>query len=151
MRVLLVKDHDKLGRAGEVVTVKDGFARNLLIPAGVAVLADERNLRAVEAKRRAIQARVERERRAHQAQADRIAQLELVARVQVGEEDRMFGSVTSADLADLAAQAGVEIDRRQIKLDEPIKALGEYQVPVKLPSGVEAPLRVKVVKAEATP
>jgi large subunit ribosomal protein L9 len=148
MKVLLLQDYAKLGSAGQVVAVKDGYARNFLIPAGFASAADARNIKALEVRKRAAETRAIREVKTHKSLAARLAQLDLVARVQVGEEDRMFGAVTASDIAELIARQGVEVDRRIIALDEPIKALGVYSVPVKLHADVEAHIKVRVVKQE---
>ncbi|MBM3327564.1 MAG: 50S ribosomal protein L9 [Calditrichaeota bacterium] len=149
MRIVLKTEVDKLGKTGDIVTVKDGYARNYLIPAGLALLADERNLKALEAQRRQAETRALREMKTHQAVAQRMAKIELTATVQVGEEDRMFGAVTATDIAELLAAQGIEIDRRIIALEEPIKALGVYTVPIKLHAGVEAHIKIRVEKAEA--
>lgn len=148
MKIVLLSDVEKLGQAGDVVAVKDGFGRNFLIPTGKAMLADPRNLKMLEAQRRAASAKAERGMKSHRTFAQRLAKIEVTAKVYVGEEDRMFGAVTSSDIAELLAKQGVEIDRRWIALDEPIKALGIYTVPVKLHADVEAHIRVKVVKAD---
>lgn len=148
MKIVLLTDIDKLGEAGEIVTVKDGYARNYLIPTKMAVKADARNLRMLEAQRRAVEARTMSEMKTHKSMAARLAQLELIARVQVGEEDRMFGAVTSNDIAGMLAEKGIEIDRRIIDLSEPIKSLGVYTVSVKLHAGVNAVVKVRVEKAE---
>ncbi|MBM3328429.1 MAG: 50S ribosomal protein L9, partial [Calditrichaeota bacterium] len=118
------------------------------IPAGFALLASDRNLRSLEAQRKQAEAKSLREMKSHRAVAERIRREEVVATVQTGEEDRMFGAVTAADIAELLAAKGIEIDRRIIDLEEPIKALGVYTVPVKLHAGVEAHVRVRVIKAE---
>jgi large subunit ribosomal protein L9 len=149
MKILLLQDHPKLGQAGAIAVVKDGYARNFLIPAGLAALADPRRVKALEARRLAAENKALREVKSHRTMAASLAKLELTARVQVGEEDRMFGAVTSTDIAGLLALQGVEIDRRIIQLDEPIKALGIYTVPIKLHADVEAHVKIKVVKEES--
>jgi len=148
MKVVLLTDIDKLGQAGEMVTVKDGYARNFLIPIGMAVRADPSNLRRLEAQRKTAEARSLRELRTHKSLAVRLSKCEVTAKVQVGEEDRMFGAVTSGDIVDLLARQGIEIDRRIIDLPEPLKSLGVYSVPVKIHAEVEAHVKVKVVKEE---
>ncbi len=149
MRIVLKTDVEKLGRAGDIITVKDGYARNYLIPAGMAMIANERNLRALETQRKQAEAKALREMKTNWAIAQRISKVVLVAKVQVGEEDRMFGAVTAADIAELLSAEGIEIDRRLIALDEPIKSLGIYSVPIKLHSGVEAHIKIRVEKAES--
>jgi len=148
MKIVLLEDVSKLGNAGEVVAVKPGFGRNFLIPTGKAVLADPRNVKMLEAQRRTAAAKAEKAMKTHRTFAQRLAKVELTAKVQTGEGDRMFGAVTTADIAGLLANQGIEIDRRLIQLDEPIKALGVYTIPVKLHAEVEAIIRVKVVRVE---
>ena len=148
MKVVLLANIEKLGQTGEMVTVKDGYARNFLIPTGMAVEANPRNLKQLEAQRKAAEARALREMKTHQAHAVRLSRCSLTAKVKVGEEDKMFGAVTSADIAQLLAEQGIEIDRRIIDLTEPIKALGVYTVPIKIHTDVEAHVTVKVVKED---
>ncbi len=149
MKIVLVTDVEKLGSAGEVVTVKDGYARNLLIPAGMALKADPSNLRKLEAQQKSIENKMLREMKTHQAVAMRLSKTELTAKVQVGEEDRMFGAVTSVDIAALLQEKGIEIDRRIIDLPEPIKALGVYTVPVKIHADVTGQIKLRVIAADA--
>jgi len=148
MKIVLLEDVQKLGNAGEVVTVKDGYGRNFLVPTGKALIADSRNLKMLESQKKAASSKAEREMKTHRTFAQRLAKVEVVAKVQVGEEDRMFGAVTSSDIAELLERQGIDVDRRLIQLDEPIKALGIYTIPVKLHSEVEAHIRVKVEKME---
>lgn len=148
MKIILSRDVDKLGAAGDVVIVKDGYARNYLIPAGFALKADKAGLKTIEAQRKASQLRAIREMKTHTAIAQRLSMLELITKVQVGEENRMFGAVTSADIAELIAQKGVEIDRRIIDLPEPIKSLGVHIVPIKLHADVVARVKVRVEAAD---
>lgn len=148
MKIVLTTDIDNLGHVGDMVTVKDGYARNFLIPTGMAVKADPKNLKLLEAQRKAAEARAFREVKTHKSLAARLSSITLTATAQVGEEDRMFGAVTSADIAEMLAAQGLEIDRRIIDLPEPIKALGVYTIPIKLHSEVTAHVKVKVVKEE---
>lgn len=148
MKIVLLSDVDKLGHAGDLVNVRDGYARNLLIPAGFAVKADPANLKLIEAQRKQAEARSLRELKTHRSMSERLRRVELIAKVQVGEENRMFGAVTSSDIAQLLLEQGIEIDRRIIELSEPIKSLGVYNVPVKLHSEVEAHVKVRVVAGE---
>ena len=148
MKIVLLSDVEKLGQAGEMVNVKDGYARNFLIPIGMAAKANPKNLRQLEAQRRVAEAKSLRELKTHQSLATRLAKTELTAKVQVGEEDRMFGAVTSSDIAEMLAKEEITIDRRIIDLKEPIKALGIYNVPVKLHADVTAFVKVKVEPEE---
>lgn len=148
MKIVLLTDVEKLGQAGDMVTVKDGYARNFLVPSGMAVRADPKNLRQLEAQRKAAEAKNLRELRTHKALAARLSKCTLTTRVKVGEEDRMFGAVTSTDIAEMLEAQDIEIDRRIIDLPEPIKALGVYTVPVKIHADVEAHVTVKVVRED---
>ncbi|HUU45555.1 MAG TPA: 50S ribosomal protein L9 [Acidobacteriota bacterium] len=148
MKIILRDDVEDVGRCGDVVTVKDGFARNYLIPRNLAIPATKGNLRSIDEIARQKNARDRKRMR----ESDRIkAALEKVsctAEVQVGEEDRVFGSVTAAHIAELLAQQGFEVDRRDILLDEPLRALGVYTVDIKLDRDVTAQLKVWVVKSK---
>lgn len=148
IQIVLKENVDKLGQMGDVVTVRAGYARNYLIPAGLALLATEKNLKMIEESRRKIQARIAREIRTVEDLAKQLSSIEVIAQLQVGEEERVFGAVTASDIAELLAQKGISIDRRWIDLEEPIKGLGSYTVPIKLQHGVQTMLKVNVVKKE---
>jgi large subunit ribosomal protein L9 len=145
MQVILTQDVPNLGQAGELVTVRPGYGRNYLVPRGMAVSATAANVHRLEHDKRVIARKVAKERGVAEAQAERINVVTLQFDRQVGEEDKMFGSVTSRDLVEQLKKAGVEIDHRQIVMDQPIKALGKYEVPVKLAAGVTANLKFFVV------
>ncbi len=146
MKIILRSDYESLGKAGDVVTVKDGYARNFLLPKGIAVLATQKNVtRLEEEKKRALRVQ-EKERQEFVTLAQELEKISVTASVAVGEEDKVFGSVTAQNIADLLKEKGFEIDKRKISLDEPIKALGVYNVPIKLHSEVEAQIRLWVVK-----
>jgi large subunit ribosomal protein L9 len=144
MEVILRAEVPNLGKSGDIVKVRPGFARNYLIPRGLAVVADRRNKRLLEHEQRIAAAKYEREKRASESLAQRLTQMRLVVRVRAGEEGRLFGSVTNLDLERALAEQGVTVERRRIRLEEPIKALGEYTVPVHLPAGVVAHVTVVV-------
>jgi len=146
MRVILRQDFDALGDAGKIVNVKDGYARNFLIPRGIAEVASDRTLRMFEHDKHRLEARKNREKKISEALKAKLDGVSVTATVAVGEEDRVFGSVTSQDIADMLVAKGFEIDKRKIQLDEPIKALGFYEVPVKLHPEVQAFIKVWVVK-----
>jgi large subunit ribosomal protein L9 len=148
MKIVLLSDVEKLGSTGEVVTVKDGYARNYLIPIGYALKADTRNVRMLKAQQQVAEAKVLRELKTHKAMQLRLAKTELTTKVKTGEEDKMFGAVTSVDIAKMLAEKGIEIDRRIIDLPEPIKALGIYNVRVRLHANVIAMVKVRVEKEE---
>ncbi len=146
MDVILREDVDKLGRAGEVVSVKDGYARNFLLPRGLAYAATDGNRRRLEAEQR------QRDRRAAAVAGEardlavRLEAVSLSFTMKAGEGDKLFGSVTAADIADRLGSEGFTVDKRAVELPEPIKALGAYKVPVRLHADVKPEIRVWVVK-----
>ena len=145
MQVILRTDFESLGKVGDLVQVKPGYARNFLIPRGIAFAATKSNLSRLDQERKILQMRDLKERRKAGDVYAQLNGLRLLKGVQVGEEDRMFGAVTSSDIAELIKERGIEIDRRKIQLDEPIKHLGEFNVPVKLHREVVAMVTVDVV------
>ncbi|MGQ9613976.1 50S ribosomal protein L9 [Chloroflexus sp.] len=146
MKVLLLQDVEHLGKAGEIKDVSGGFGRNYLLPKGFAVLATKSQVKQAEERLAAQRRKAEAARKEAQALAARLAKLTLTFTVKVGEQDRLYGSVTNADIAaKLHEVAGIEIDRRKIGLEDPIKRTGEYEVPVELMSGVSSTLKVVVV------
>ena len=151
MKIILREDVHGLGHAGSVVSVRPGYARNYLLPEGKAVLATEAGVKQVEHHQRVIAEKVAREMKTHQAAKTRLEGLKLSISVQVGEEGKLFGSVTAREIADLIAAQGVEIDRRTIQLAEPIKAAGTHSVPVRLHREVIAQVRVEVLPANEAP
>ena len=148
VKVILREDMASLGDAGEVVSVKPGYAFNFLLPRGKAILASKGKLNELEHHKRVVAEQVSRERKSLEADRDRISQVVLEIAAQVGEEGKLFGSVTAIQIAELLAQKGHEVDRRKIMLEEPIKEAGEHEVPVRLHRDVIAKLKVKVVAAE---
>lgn len=146
MKVILREDVDHVGKMGELVTVADGFGRNYLLPRQMAAAATEKNVRMLEHQKRLIEAKRKKERAAADELVKRLAQIPVTIPMQAGEEDKLFGSVTSQDIADVLAAADFVIDKRKIVLDKPIKTLGTFLVPVKLASDVTAEVKVSVVK-----
>jgi large subunit ribosomal protein L9 len=146
MRVVLREDIDKLGRRGEVHEVAAGYARNFLLPKGKALPATDGNMKRVEQERRRYAVRQAKEKEDAAAVGRRIAGVSCTIVRKVGENDQLYGSVTASDIAEYLAKEGVEIDKRRILLEEPIKALGIYTVPVKLHADVQGEVRVWVVK-----
>lgn len=146
MKVILLKDVETLGSAGEVVQVKSGHARNFLIPQKQALVASDANVAQFESKRKQHEAVAERDRRAAEVIAKQLEADSLTAQVRVGEEDRLFGSVTVQNIADLLTEKKYEIDRRAIQLEEPIRALGVYTIDVRLHADVTAKVKLWVVK-----
>lgn len=146
MEIILQEDVANLGVIGEVVKVRDGYGRNYLIPRGLAIEANRRNLRVLEHQKRLTAAKKEKDRQSAQGMSDRIAALSLTIQARAGEEDRLFGSVTNIDIEKALTAQGVTIDRRKIMLAEPIKQLGTYTVPVHLSSDVRGNITVNVVR-----
>ncbi|MEZ4333917.1 MAG: 50S ribosomal protein L9 [Myxococcota bacterium] len=147
VQVILSEDVHNLGDAGEVVKVKPGYARNFLIPQGKALLATAARVHEVDHKRRIIAEKRAKELKDLESIKLRIEGLALAIAAQVGEEGRLFGSVTASNLADLLAEQGVEVDRRKIVLAEPIKVVGDHVVTVRLRNDVVASLKVSVTAA----
>jgi large subunit ribosomal protein L9 len=144
---VILRDHvENLGRRGEIVKVADGYARNFLLPRKLALPATDANRKWVERERKIAEVRDHEERGAAEAIAARLSALQLTIARKVGENDQLYGSVTNADIAELLAKKGFDVDRRKILLPDPIKALGETSVPVKLHREVTAQLRVTVAK-----
>ena len=146
MKVILLKDVEQLGQAGEVVQVADGFGRNFLIPQRQARVATDANVAQFQSWRKQNEAAAEREQRAAEAQAKELEKDSLTAVVRVGEEERLFGSVTNQHISDLLKEKNYDIDRRAIELEEPIRTLGVYNVDVRLHPQVRATVKLWVVK-----
>jgi len=149
MKVILREDVDHVGKMGDLVTVADGYGRNYLLPRQMAAIATEKNVRALEHQKRLIEAKRKKERAAAEELAARLAAIPVTIPMQSGEDDKLFGSVTSKDIADALTDAGFPIDKRKILLDKPIKTLGTHAVPVRLASDVTSQVNVAVVKQEA--
>ncbi|MBO8144329.1 MAG: 50S ribosomal protein L9 [Thermodesulfobacterium sp.] len=146
MEVILRKDIPKLGKAGDVVKVKDGYARNYLIPKGLAILANQKTLKALENQRKIILAKAERERKKLESLAEKLEGITLTVYRKIIEEDRIFGSVSSVDIVNMLKEQGIEIEKSQVQLDEPIKKLGIFEVPIKLSSDKTINIKVEVLE-----
>jgi len=146
IKVLLKNDVPSLGAGGEVVRVRPGFARNFLLPRGLAVPATAGNLARVEDLKRQVASQAKQELEQANAAAAQIANVSVSIARAVGDEGKMYGSVTAKDIEDAFAAAGVKIDRKKIVLSDAIKALGSYEVPIKLHASVSASLKVTVTK-----
>ena len=146
MEIILKKDTPSLGKLGNVVKVADGYAKNYLIPHGIGIAATPKNLKLLEKEIKLWQKKAEKQREEAQTLAQAIEQLSLSFARKAGEEDKIFGSVTSLDIEEKIKESGIQIDRKKIHLEEPIKALGIFTVPVKLHTEVTANLKVCVVK-----
>lgn len=148
MKVILRDDIENLGSCGDVVKVKDGYGRNYLIPRNMAVIATRGNLKSIGEITMQKRLRDNKRRREAEHLKAALEKISCTAEVQVGEEDRVFGSVTSQNIAALLSKQGFVVDRRNIILEEPIKALGVYTVPVKIEREIVANLKVWVVKKD---
>ena len=149
MEVILREHVDNLGRRGEIVKVAAGYARNYLLPRKLALPVTEGNKRHVERERKIMETREAEEKGQAEAMAARLVLIEISIARRVGETDQLYGSVTAADIAEYLKAKGFEIDRRKLILPEPIKTLGDHNVPLKLHREVTVPLTVKVVKEGA--
>ena len=147
MEIILLKNYEGMGEAGDVVKVKPGFARNKLIPDGVALRASKRNMAIAKEKKQYAITRKVREEAANDALAESISKTEITIEAQVGEEDKMFGSITSIDIHKSLMEKGIKVDRQSIVLDEPIKALGIYHVPVRVAPKVRSDVKIYVIKS----
>jgi large subunit ribosomal protein L9 len=145
MEVILREHVEHLGNRGEIVKVADGYARNYLLPRKMALLVTDGNRRQIERERAKFDAKEAEEQKVAQAIADRIASIEIVIARRVGETDALYGSVTTSDIAEALAAKGFDIDRRKLQLPEPLKRLGEVDLPIKLHRDVTATVKVKVV------
>jgi len=147
MKVILREDVKDLGEMGSIVEVKIGYGRNYLLPRNLAVEANPKNLRQFEHEKKNILVKASKVKQSMQDVADRISKMTLTIEAQAGEEDKLFGSVTSKDIAEAIALQGVEVDKRKVILDEPIKRLGSYDVTVKVHKDVTATVKLEVKKS----
>jgi large subunit ribosomal protein L9 len=150
MEVILREHVDNLGRRGEVVKVADGYARNYLLPRKLALIATDGNKKQIERERVKFDAKEAEEQKVAGSLAERLAKVEIEISRKVGETEALYGSVTTSDVAAALESKGLEIDRRKIQLQEPIKKLGEYEIPVKLHREVTTKIKVRVI-AEGEP
>ncbi len=148
MKVILKEDVEGLGRAGDVVNVKDGYARNFLIPRGLAIRATDKSVKSLEKQKKMILERINKERKRLQQFAEKLSEVTVTIKKKAGEEGKLFGSVTSRDIAEALEAMGYEVDRKKIVLDEPIKSIGNYTVKIRLAPEIEAEIAVEVVPEE---
>ena len=146
MKVILRKNYEGLGEIGKVIDVRDGYARNFLIPQKVAYPYAPGYLKMIENEKKSYEAKLNREIHDAQSLAERINGVAITLEVRAGEEDKLFGSVTSQMIVDKLAEKGFEVDRRRIELVEPIKSLGEFKVPLRLHQQVTAEINISVKK-----
>jgi large subunit ribosomal protein L9 len=146
MEVILRQSVEHLGNPGDVVSVSNGYARNFLLPRGIAVVATEGNKKQIAQQRARLEAAEGARRETAQSQAGVIEQVSLTFSARVGEEGKLFGSVTSADIVEQMEALGHKIEKRQVDLQEPIKALGVYRIPIRLHADVKPEIKVWVIK-----
>jgi large subunit ribosomal protein L9 len=146
MEVILRQSVEKLGSPGDVVKVSNGYARNYLLPRGIAMIATEGNKKQIEAQRQRLEAAEDSRREVAQTQATTLEQVSLTFSARVGEEGKLFGSVTSGDIVQQLEALGHKVEKRQVDLHEPIKALGVYRVPIRLHADVKPEIKVWVIK-----
>lgn len=146
MKVILRRNHETLGKIGDVVEVKDGYATNFLLPRGIAYAALEGNIKALEEEKKSAEKRNLQELKAAETLSTELETVSVTIPVQVGEEDKIFGTVTTQMIADALKEKGHDIDKRKIEIEEPIKALGIYGVSIKLHQSVNAKIKVWVVR-----
>jgi large subunit ribosomal protein L9 len=148
MEIILTENVEGLGTIGDQVNVKPGYGRNYLVPRGLAVAANTRNVKEMEHQKRQLERKVQKVTQAAELLKAKIEAVSCVLTHRAGEEGKLFGSVTSMEIEAKLAEAGVEIDRKKIQLAEPIRSLGEHEVPVKLDAGVVATIKISVVATE---
>ncbi len=146
MKVILKDDVKNVGKMGDIVKVADGYARNFLVPKGLAVEANTKNIKTIEHEKRIIQGKAKKIKNSAQELSDRIASMTLVIKANAGEEEKLFGSVTTMDIAEALKNEGIEIDKKKISLDEPIKRLGTYSVNIKVHHEIKTNVMVQVVQ-----
>jgi large subunit ribosomal protein L9 len=148
MQVILREDIDTLGKMGDVVKVADGYGRNYLVPTKKAIEATPKNVHAMDHAKKMVSDRIRKMKKEATVEADKIKAISVTIKVKTGEEGKLFGAVTSKDIAEAVQAQGVEIDKRKIVLDEPIKRIGDYTVTVKLHTDITADIKVSVVAEE---
>lgn len=148
MNIILKEDVASLGKAGDAVKVSDGYARNFLIPRGLALEASSRNLKTLEHEKEHIMRKAEKEKKSAEGLAEQLSALTCTIARKVGEQGKLFGSVGTKDIEELLREKGIALDRKNIILGEPIKACGEFTAKVKLPAGVTAEIKIAVVEGD---
>jgi len=144
MRIILKKDVESVGKAGDLVNVSDGYARNFLIPRGLGIEASSKNMKALKNEMETAARRATKEKEAAQSMVERLEGVTCTISRKVGQQDKLFGSVSTKDIGDALRKQGIEIDKRNILLEDPIKSLGEFSVKIKLHSGISADIKVVV-------
>ena len=147
MKIILISDYNGLGKAGDLIDVKPGFARNRLLPQGLALRASKKNIALIEEKKRVIENSKKREDASQKDLLNKLSKAEITIEAQVGEEDKMFGSITATDIQKSLKEKGIVIDRNTIVLDSPIKSLGIFHVKVQLSTDNECDIKLYVIKS----
>lgn len=145
MKLLLKEDVDNLGSVGDEVQVRDGYGRNFLIPRGKAILASEKNVKQLNHQKSIVQGKLKKLRKSSEAFAEEISKITCVITKKVGDQGKLYGAVTTQEIADFLKEKGIEVDKRKIQMPDPIKALGDFKVPLKLVAQVVAQINVSVV------
>lgn len=148
MEVILKEDIVNIGKIGEVVRVRDGYARNYLLPRGLVLIANKKNLKTFEHQKKLVADQKQKITRQAQAVSDQLSGVSLIISMRTGEEGRLFGSVTNIQIEKALKAKGLDVDRRKIHLNEPIKTLGEYEIPIRLTADVTVPLKLSVVSED---
>jgi large subunit ribosomal protein L9 len=146
MKVILMEDIKKIGKMGQIVDVANGFARNYLVPKGLAVEANTKNIRSVEHEKKIVHEKARKLKDSAQDLSSKISAMTITIKAKAGEEGKLFGSVTTMDIAEALNSEGIEIDKKRISLEEPIKRLGSYFVSVKLHHEVSVQLNIQVIE-----
>jgi large subunit ribosomal protein L9 len=148
MEVILKEDIANVGKIGEVVRVRDGYARNYLLPRGLVLLANKKNLKTFEHQKKLIADQKQKITREAKSVGEAVTGVSLIIRMRVGEEGKLFGSVTNIQIEKALKAQGLTVDRRKIQLEEPIKAAGDYEVPIRMTADLTVPLKISVVPEE---
>jgi large subunit ribosomal protein L9 len=148
MEVILKEDIANVGKIGEVVRVRDGYARNYLLPRGLVLLANKKNLKTFEHQKKLVADQKQKITRQAKSVGEAVSAVSLIIRMRVGEEGKLFGSVTNIQIEKALKAQGLTVDRRKIQLEEPIKAAGDYEVPIRMTADLTVPLKVSVVPEE---
>ena len=146
MKVILLSDVENLGESGDVIAVKPGYARNKLIPQGLALRASNRNIAVANENKRVATAKLERANQALNVLAKKLSKVEITIEVKVGDEEKMFGSITNTDIHKELIDKGFEIEKNQISIEEPIKALGIYHINIKISTDINSDVKLYVIK-----
>tara|TARA_Y100000590_G_scaffold433357_1_gene550341 strand:+ start:244 stop:687 length:444 start_codon:yes stop_codon:yes gene_type:complete len=146
MKIILLSDVENLGESGDVIAVKPGYARNKLIPQGLALRASNRNIAVANENKRVATAKLERENQALNVLSKKLSKVEITIEVKVGDEEKMFGSITNKDIHKELIDKGFEIEKNQISIEEPIKALGIYHINIKISKDITSDVKLYVIK-----